>query len=345
MNGVSNVTFQNSNIGPCAGRGIYINGGGSNNIFDSYIHVEDLASRCCDTHDGIFVNNSNSNTLQGNVVAYGETNIQMFNSLSSIVRGNFLLNPQGPFPRGEQIQNGSGSNNAFITNNLLVSTPDATLGPAIGTSNSAPILYGQNNSGSRPSDNLSIYVSTYADVENNYITGGLDATTPGSGGAQDSAGCGLIQDGSGDHGTFKNNVLVNTGECGIGIAIGTNMTVIGNKTISLNPNTGGNTADYIWKQGTSCGPVVLNGNISTLIRAGGYASGYWDGGGCAPVTCDGTNTNVNSCNTFDSGSGRTAYNALIADPAVTKPPPIPPQPKNCVVNSPYSTQTSLPPCN
>jgi hypothetical protein len=91
--------------------------------------------------------------------------------------------------------------------------------------------------------------------------------------------------------------------------------------------------------------VVLNGNISTLIRAGGYASGYWDGGGCAPVTCDGTNTNVNSCNTFDSGSGRTAYNALIADPAVTKPPPIPPHPKNCVVNSPYSTQTSLPPCN
>ena len=39
-----------------------------------------------------------------------------------------------------------------------------------------------------------------------------------------------------------------------------------------------------------CGPVTLTGNIATFIAP--YISGYWDGGGCAPVTCDGTNTNV-----------------------------------------------------
>jgi hypothetical protein len=115
--------------------------------------------------------------------------------------------------------------------------------------------------------------------------------------------------------------------------------------MNLNSNTGGNTAIYVWKQySPACGPVLLNSNMGTEIRSGGYDSGYWNGGGCDPVTCDGANTNIDSCNTFDYGSGRTAYNALIVDPAVTKTPLIPPQPKNCVANSPYSTQASLPPC-
>jgi hypothetical protein len=348
MNGVSNVTFENSDIGPCAGRGVYINGGSGNNVYDSYIHVETTAGACCDGHDGVFVNGSNSDTIQGNVVAYGETNIQTFNANNTVITGNFLLNPQGPFPRGEQIQTGVGTT-VTITNNLLVSTPDSNLGPAIGTSSSAPILYGQDNTSNRPSDNLSIYVTQNADVENNYITGGLDAKTPNSGGAQDAAGCGLIADGSSslapNNARFINNILVNTGECAIGIATGTNQTVTGNKSISLNPNTGGNTADYVWNQySPACGPVLLKGNIGTLIRSNGYASGYWNGGGCAAVTCDGTNPNIDSCNTFDYGSGRTAYNALIADPAITTPPLIPPMPKNCVATSPYSTQTSLPRC-
>jgi Right handed beta helix region len=349
LNGASNVTFENSDIGPCSGRGVYISGGSGNNIYDSYIHPETTASGCCDGHDGVFVNGSNAATIQGNVIAYSETNIQTFNSNNSVITGNFLLNPQGPFPRGQQIQTGPGTT-ITVTNNFTVSTPDSTLGPAIGTGNTAPILYGQDNSGNRPSDNLNIYTTQNADVENNYITGGLDATTPGSGGAQAAAGCGLIADASGtlasNNAIFKNNILVNTGQCAIGIASGAKLTVTGNKSISLNPESGGQTADYIWNQyPPACGPVLLNGNVGTLIRSGGSASGYWNGGGCDPVTCDGTNTNTDSCNTFDYGGGRTAYNALIADPAVTKAPLIPPQPKNCVANSPYSTQTSLPPCN
>src|SRR6202035_5819720 len=63
MNGASNVTFENSDIGPCAGRGIYINGGSGNNVYDSYIHVETTAGACCDGHDGVFVHGSNSDTI------------------------------------------------------------------------------------------------------------------------------------------------------------------------------------------------------------------------------------------------------------------------------------------
>ena len=352
LNGASNVTIEHSDIGPCAGRGIYINQGSGNKIYDSYIHVDNVALRCCDTHDGIFVSRSNYDTIQGNVIAYGETNVQTFSASHIVLRGNFLLNPQGPFPRGEQIQTGVGSN-VVITDNLLISTPEATVGAALGSASAAPIRYGQDETSNRPSDNLSIYTTQNADVENNYITGGLNAAGPNAGGVQDPTGCGLIADGSTTLGpnnvTMKNNILVNTGECAIGIATGRNQTIVGNKAINRNPRLGGsagNTAIYVWNQysPTACGPVLLRGNIGTLIRSDGYASGYWNGGGCGAVTCDGTSKAIDSCNTFDYGNARAAYDLLITDPAVRNPPLIPPLPMHCVATSPYSTQTSRPPC-
>jgi hypothetical protein len=143
---------------------------------------------------------------------------------------------------------------------------------------------------------------------------------------------------------IRNNIVVNTGQCGIGITTDTNHTVKGNDVINLNPNEVGDTAIYIWKYIFACGPVLLSGSIGAEIKPGGYSSGYWNGGGCTPVTCDGTDTTIDSCNIFDYAAGRTAQNMLLADPAVTTPPRIPPLPKNCVVISPYSTQTSLLPC-
>jgi Right handed beta helix region len=348
LSGASDVTFQNSNIGPCGGRGIYISGGSGNNIFDSYIHVEGASRSCCDTRDGILVNGGNSTTIQGNVVAYSESNIEVFAD-NTVIVGNFLLNPQGVYPRGQQIQTGAGTN-VRIANNLLVSTRDATLGPAIGTASNAPILMSQGATSNPPEDSINIYTTQYADIENNFVTGGLDATTPGSGGAQSPSGCGILGADSdnvtgANHTTVKNNIVVNTGQCGIGIGTGTNQTVVGNKVLNLNPNTGGNTAIYIWNQyAPACGPVLLNGNVATELLASGSASGYWNGGGCAPVTCDGVNTTIDSCNIFDYGGNRTAYDALKVDPAVLTPPLIPPLPNHCTVNSPYSTQTSLTPC-
>jgi hypothetical protein len=348
INGASKVTFVSSNIGPCAGRGIYINGGSGNRIYDSYIHVEGPSRRCCDTRDGILVRGSSSTTIQGNVVAYSESNIEIFGN-DTVIVGNFLLNPQGVYPRGQQIQTGAGVN-VRIADNFLVSTRDAILGPAIGTSSNAPILMSQGLASNPPEDSISIYTTQYADIEGNFVTGGLDATVPRSGGAQSPSGCGILgADGDrvlgANHVTIKNNVVLNTGQCGIGIATGADLTVIGNKVLNLNPNTGGNTAIYVWKQyAPACGPVLLSGNIATEVRSGGYSSGYWDGGGCSPVTCDGANANINSCNTFDYGSGRTAHRMLLADSGMSATPRIPPIPRRCVADSPYSSQSSLPRC-
>ena len=348
IDGASNVTLASSNIGPCAGRGIYIKSGSGNNIYDNYIHVEGASRRCCDARDGILIRGSRFTTIQGNVIGYGETNVEVFGNDTAIV-GNFLLNPQGVYPRGQQIQTGAGAH-ARIANNLLVSTRDAILGPAIGTASAAPILMSQGVASNPPEDSISIYKTQYADIEDNFVTGGLDATAPGSGGAQSPSGCGILgADGDrtlgANHVIIKNNVVLNTGQCGIGIATGIDLSVTGNKVLNLNPNTGGNTAIYVWKQYfPACGPVLLRGNIAAEVRPGGYNSGYWDGGGCGPVTCDGANGNINSCNTFDYGSGRTAHRTLLADPAMSVTPKIPPIPRRCVADSPYSSQVSLPRC-
>jgi len=145
---------------------------------------------------------------------------------------------------------------------------------------------------------------------------------------------------------FAGNIVHNTGQCGIGVANGTSQTVTGNDVLITNSVSGaGNTAIYIWNQYSgSCGGVLLHSNIATEIKTDGTASGYWNGGGCSPVTCDGTNVSVDACNVFDYGSGTTAYDLLVANPNVTTPPLIPPQPKHCVAKSPYSTQVSLPQC-
>jgi hypothetical protein len=236
------------------------------------------------------------------------------------------MNPRGPFPRGQNIQVDTTSN-IIVRNNLAYS---CTLNGSSGVQCPAGYLFSENQE-----DSINFYKSTTFVASGNYIEGG-----------HSGSGCGLMSDDTANGGQFINNVLYNTGQCGIGIGDGTSPRITGNKILDLNPVAGaGDTALYVWKQyASTCGPTLLSGNAATEIRTGGTASGYWNGGGCDPVTCDGSNTNVNSCNTFDSGAGRTAYNILIGDPTVTTPPLIPPQPKNCVAKTPYSTQTSLPLC-
>jgi hypothetical protein len=161
-------------------------------------------------------------------------------------------------------------------------------------------------------------------VLNNYVAGGHSAS-----------GCGIIGDETSGDVQILNNVLSDTGQCGIGIANGPNYTVTGNKVLNLNPIPGGgNTAVYVWNQyGTICGPVSLSDNVADELRVNGDHSGYWDGGGCAPVT--------SANNTWD----QDAYDLLYPMSRTNPPPPIPVQPKVCVAASPYTTNTSLSPCS
>jgi hypothetical protein len=320
MNGVSNVTFKNSNIGPCAGHAIKISGGSGNNIFDSYLHSEGPSNGCCDNHEGVFITGGSTHDLiQGNVIAFNESNVEVIGADSISVIGNYLANPLGPFPRGQNFQSGSGTTNLTINNNYAYSCT-FTSGVGVLCPTSPRYLLPENQE-----DSINFYQSTTFTAQSNYVVGG-----------HSGSGCGMIFDNQANNGQMLNNILSNTGQCGIGVGDGTNPVVTGNKILNLTPvSGGGNTALYVWKQYTSaCGSTTVTNNIADELKTDGVThSGYWNGGGCDPTTLTG--------NTFNAA----AY-SLLFPMATTNPPPlIPPQPKNCVANSPFSTQTSLPPCS
>ena len=312
----TNITVKNSEIGPCGtasatthGNGISLSGNNGIYIYDNYIHPETASRGCCDHHDGIFGSQNNQNvTIQGNVIAYGESNIEFTNANSVLtVTGNFLLNPRGPQPRGQNFQCwGADSNhvcsNVTIDSNYALSSVDTTR-----------FLYPENQE-----DSINFGLSTGIIAENNFISGG-----------HSSSGCGLIADDRANNVQFQGNLLLNTGQCGIGIANGVNQIVSGNQIYNSTPVRGaGNTAIYVWKQYASpCGPSTVSGNVADMILANGQHNAYWDGGGCGARW---------SGNVFN----KTADSQLTPVDRVFAPPLIPPRPKQCIATSPYTTNTT-----
>ena len=361
MTDVSNVTIQDSNIGPCGtnnssadSTGVEIVGGSSDNIYDSYIHVENLSSDGGDDHEGVLVSGASNVTIQGNVFAYNETSVEVNGGASSgiVINGNMSINPRGPFPRGQHFQTGSGTSNVTIANNRELSCQQA-----------ATTCGNHSAAGDNPPTNcLACSASTlsgdtfayYADQEDaNNIFGTAGATITGNwieGGDSPSGQAILLDTGSSGTMLIENNVLKNTGHGGIGPYAGSG-TISGNKLESstdIDPNQNGMYISNI--AGGGCGPWNVSGN--TLSEAE-YASSVCN---AATSTCsfnsdgnDGSCGNTNyTNNTFDDGNygANSAPGFKLLNPiATTNPPPlIPPVPKNCVAKSPFSTQTSKPGC-
>jgi acid phosphatase len=311
INNGTNITILQSEIGPCAGNGIVISGGSTINVFDNYIHPEGALSGCCDVTDGIFANGTSNLAIQGNVIVYGEANVEANNQTNISVTGNFFLNPRGGAnSRGQNVQVWGNSTTVLVQNNYTLSSTDTSI-YAFAEFQEDSINFGSNISG--------------ITAKGNYVTGG-----------HSPSGCGIIADTGTLSEQFLGNTLLNTGECGIGITDGVNVIVDGNKILNTNPvNGGGNAGIYVWKANPSdppCGPVQVSNNIASAIALDGTPNSFWNGGGCDPVTM----TN----NTFDAAA------AQALSPASQKIPPplIPPQPRNCVIASPFTNNTTVPPC-
>jgi len=302
------ITIENSEIGPCAGNGINISGGSDIQIFDSYIHPETLSKGCCDHNDGVYAHKTSRITIQGNVITYGESNIEGTKNVTGLtVVGNFLLNPRGPYPRGQNVQAWRASD-VLVKDNYALSSLDPHA-----------YLYAENQE-----DSINFGLASNIVASGNYIRGG-----------HSPSGCGLIADKGANNAQFTSNMLVDTGECGLGIASGTDQLVDGNRVVNRNPvPKGGNVAVYVWNQyhDVPCARVTISNNVGAEVKQDGTVVGFSNGGGCEPVTLK------------DNIWAEPARNQL--DPVEIKLPPplIPPEPKNCVVRSPYSTQTKWPPC-
>jgi hypothetical protein len=285
------IVVRDSEIGPCGGNAIEVSGSSDVRILDSYVHPEFPVTGCCDKGNGIFVYLSSSVLIQGNVVAYGESNVELLGVKDVKVIGNFLLNPLGPFPRGQQLQVwGRGA----VRSSDIVVEGNYTL-----ASNDQQYAFPDGQW-----DAINFGYTDRAVVRNNYIRGG-----------RSHSGCGLIADDSANEMQFLGNTLVETGQCGIGIASGTNHVVDGNRIFNngLDLPNAGNTALYVWKQyAAACGPVRISNNIAVMRRPNGSYASYWKGGGCD------TTTLIN--NTFD----RAAHELLSPIEVNHPPPPIPP---------------------
>jgi parallel beta-helix repeat protein len=302
------ITIENSEIGPCAGNAVNISGGSGISVYDSYIHPETLTRECCDRHDGVLAVGTSSLTIQGNVIAYSESNIEVHTGSTVTVIGNLLLNPRGPeTARGNNFQCWDNCSNVLVENNYALSSTDSKYKYPEATQ-----------------DSINFGMTDHAVARNNYITGG-----------HSSYGCGLIADYRADNTEFENNVLVNTGQCGIAIADGKNHVVSGNSISNRTPVAGsGNQALYVWQSygaDAECGLVTVSNNTAFEVKPDGTMTGYWKGAGCNPTTLSG--------NTFGKAAARIPLSVR-----ETVAPAIPPQPKTCVVVSPYSTQTAWPAC-
>lgn len=318
LNNVRDVTIRNSEIGPCGGEGIRITGGSGIRILDSYIHVETQSPHCCDHNDGIFALESSEILIQGNVIAYSESNIEIHGGNSVKVIGNFLLNPRGPHPRGQNFQcwshNGQGQSpwcrDITVSNNYALSSNDTQ-----------KYLFPEETM-----DSINFGYTQHAVAENNFIVGG-----------HSRSGCGLIADKGANDTNFSNNRLIDAGQCGIGIADGVKHVVDGNKVLNRTPVTGaGNQGIYVWRsyhEKGNCSDATVTNNISLALKPDGTKSGFWKGEGCDPLK--------QSNNKF----GADALGSLKKVEEVFQPPLIPPQPFACVATSPYSNQTSAAACH
>jgi hypothetical protein len=175
----SNVTIKESDIGPCGednstnnSRGISIGTNVTNlKIYDNYIHVENRAANCTShSHPNIYIDSSTGPIeIKGTVIAYGQRNIDIFDTPNIDIIGNYLLNPRGNVAcsnpdnlNGHNVQFWSNSSTdragIDVRNNYFYHSADADV----------PSRY---KYVARVSDVLNVSFVTGALIDNNYLWG------------------------------------------------------------------------------------------------------------------------------------------------------------------------------
>ena len=119
-------------------------------------------------------------------------------------------------------------------------------------------------------------------IERNWFEG--TTWTSGSGSGM------LLADGGGSHIVVRNNILLNPGAVGIGIASGTDIHVTDN-TVYGEQRTGSNIGVYVWNQstGVTCSGHEVARNTATWFAADGTQNPAWDAGNCGSITGLATN--------------------------------------------------------
>ena len=157
----------------------------------------------------------------------------------------------------------------------------------------------ENSFGGRIAHNEGVGGDT-EDIVSIYHSGGTSAADPlliednrfqGTDWSSASGSGIMLGDGGGSHVVVRNNVLIDPGQVGIGVAGGSDIHVTGN-TIYGQARLYSNVGIYAWAQGTDCSDIEISDNTIDFHKQDGTNSAWWNGGNCGPITgLDTTNTN------------------------------------------------------
>lgn len=253
INGVSDVTIRDSEIGPCGSDGD-------------------------PNTQGIDIHNASNIRILRNVIHDVSTAVYAVASAHPIIMDrNYVYNVRGPLPRGQMIQlNGvsGGSAGSKVTCNVSDAMPGVRYG----------VLHGDTAAGIE--DHVNLFSSPgladdRTEIAHNRLRGGSKVSTSGSGI--------MLGDGGGGHVNAHHNTIVGVVNAGAGIAGGSNISFDDNRIYLSRDDVGYvNVGVYVWGQdGAACaGHSVQNNRVWTMNSLGAQ-NPFWDGGNCGAIALTG----------------------------------------------------------
>lgn len=217
---------------------------------------------------GVYINQSNDLQIINN--RFHDVSSALYAVQGSagqlLFEGNVASDIRGPAPRGQLVQLNQYSGPDIV---LRCNISDQAIGG-----------YVNSDGKGGPEDHINIYkssgtLSSPIQIINNKIRGG---------GSKSGGGILAVDAGEGSNVVIQNNILVDPGQYGIGIASGSNIQISSNQ-IYAHQNAWTNVGIYVWNQykNTSCTNNEISGNRVNYTNQKGSPNPYWDSGNCGKV--------------------------------------------------------------
>jgi parallel beta-helix repeat protein len=215
--------------------------------------------------EGIHIEDCEDIVIENCFFSNNSSCIYVIRSTKIQIRGNQFLNVHGPYPRGQFVQ----FNSVFGSDNIIENNKGENLQKL-----------------SQPEDLINIYKSsgTYNSpiiIRNNKFRGSGTSKTGGGIVAGDSGGSYM---------TIENNILVDPGQYGIGVA-GGNVISVRNNKIFARKQFFTNVGITVWNQNKlSCDSIEVSYNRVNYTNRNGVKNPAWNASNCGIIK--GWDTNV-----------------------------------------------------
>jgi hypothetical protein len=207
--------------------------------------------------EAIYLSDVDGASITGNFVSDTDNGVLVHRSTSVVVDGNAFIDAGRNFVQFDKVDGAGSSISANRGQNPL--------------------------GGSNAEDFISVYQSNGTSDSPIRVVGNRLR-----GGGPSNSGSGImLGDGGGSHQYVADNILVDPGQVGIGVASGTNIRVVGNDVYSAS-QPWSNVGIYVWNQyGSACNDIEVSANRVDWTAAGGYSNPWWGGGGCGSTVVSG----------------------------------------------------------